>query len=237
ARSASIRTPLPSRSTDFYSERYFGGSVLRCAVALALIVVVSFAAPFDSAAQSSKKKKKKTAKHAAPCRSGCKPDTTVPDIATSTADDAAALQQLSELARSLHNATPGSYDKLSAFAAKHASDVWGARAALALGYDDYQKNRVAPAIAWFAKAKGDSVLQEYVLYWRAQANRVSKRNSDAYADLQKILAEYPNSAIKEQVLESFAPTAVEMGRAQMALDALNGYSATNSKPALLLERA
>jgi soluble lytic murein transglycosylase len=193
-------------------------------------------APFDSSAQSSKKKRTKK-RAAVPCRTGCKTDTTPPDIATSTADDATALQQLSALARALHNTTPGSYDKLSAFAAKHAGDVWGARAALALAYDDYQKNRLGPATAWFTKAKGDAVLQEYVLYWRAQNNRLGKRNSDAYADLQKILTEYPNTAIKEQVLESFAPTAVEMGHAQAAVDALNGYSATNSKPALLLERA
>ncbi|HWY42486.1 MAG TPA: transglycosylase SLT domain-containing protein [Candidatus Sulfotelmatobacter sp.] len=211
-------------------------AALRSCVSIALIFFISLSAPFDSTAQSRKKKKAKKPA-AVPCRTGCRPDTTAPDIATSTADDAAALQQLSELARSLHNATPGSYDKLSAFATKHAGDVWGARAALALGYDDYQKNRLAPAMAWFAKAKGEAVLQEYVLYWHAQTNRVAKRNSDAYADLQKILTENPNTAIKEQVLESFAPVSVEMGRAQAAVDALNSYSATNSKPALLLERA
>ena len=188
-------------------------------------------------AQSSKKKRKGKKPAAAPCRAGCKPETSAPDIATSTADDAAALQQLSELARSLHNATPGAYDKLAAFATKHSGDVWGARAALALGYDDNQKNRTPQALAWFAKAKGDAVLQEYVLYWRAQANRAAKRNSDAFADLQKVLTDFPNTANKEQVLELFAPTAREMGRPQAAVDALNSYPAANSKPALLLERA
>jgi len=78
-------------------------------------------------------------------------------------------------------------------------------------------------ISWFAKAKGDTVLQEYVLYWRAQANRAAKRNSDAFADLQKILTDFPNTATKEQVLELFAPTAREMGRPQAAVDALNSY--------------
>jgi soluble lytic murein transglycosylase len=137
----------------------------------------------------------------------------------------------------LHNAIPGSYDKLAAFATKHPSDIWGARAALALGYDDYQKNRSANALAWFGKAKGDTVLQEYVLYWRAQTERTAKRNADAYADLQKLLNEFPNTAIKEIVLEAFAPAARDLGHPQAAIDALNSYSATNSKPALLLERA
>ena len=218
-------------------KNYLRGGAIRSAAALTLILFVSFGLVFSSSAQSIRKKKKSRKPAAAPCRAGCKPETTAPDIATSTADDATALQQLSELARSLHNATPGSYEKLSAFANKHSGDIWGARAALALGYEDNQKNRTAPALAWFAKAKGDAVLQEYVLYWRAQANRAAKRNSDAFADLQRILTEFPNTAAKEQVLESFAPTAREMGRAQAAIDALNSYSATNSKPTLLLERA
>src|SRR5262249_39231116 len=58
-----------------------------------------------------------------------------------------------------------------------------------------------------------------------------------FTDLQKIINEYPSSANKEQVLELFAPTAVETGRSQAAIDALNSYSPTNGKPALLLERA
>ena len=172
-----------------------------------------------------------------PCRAGCRPETTAPEIETPTADDVAALQQLSEMSRALRNATPGAYERLSAFANKHVNDIWGARAALALGYEDNQKSRMLPAAAWLAKAKGDTVLQEYVLYWRAQTNHALKKNAEAFSDLQKILTEYPNSANKEQVLLAFAPLAVEMGKAPAAVDALNSYSPTNSKPALLLERA
>jgi soluble lytic murein transglycosylase len=196
---------------------------------------VALAISFPAAAQTTKKKKSK--KHAQTQCTGCKPQTIAPDIATSSAEEADALTQLSDLARSMHNATPGSYEKLSAFATKHANDIWGARAALALGYDDYQKNRTVNAAAWFNKAKGDTVLQEYVLYWRAETNRAAKRNADAYADLQKLLNEFPNTAIKEQVLDAFAPVAIEQRHAQAAVDALNGYSPTNSKPALLLDRA
>lgn len=226
--------PRLCANTKFFTKPY-SRAAFRFATAVALIVFVALAASSSASAQSSKKRKSKKA--AVPCRAGCKPNTSAPDIATSTADDASALQQLSELARALHNATPGAYEKLSSFANKNSGNIWGARAALALGYDDNQKNRTANALAWLAKAKSDTVLQEYVLYWRALANRAAKRNADAFADLQKILTEFPNTANKESVLEALAPTAREMGRPQSAIDALNSYSAINNKPALLIERA
>src|SRR5258707_857622 len=235
ARSVNTHMPRPCANINFSTKLHRRVAAFRFAAALALIFFVSLAASFSALAQSSKKRKSKKA--SVPCRAGCKPDTSAPDVATSTADDAAALQQLSELARALHNATPGAYEKLASFANKNSGDIWGARAALALGYDDNQKNRTANALAWFAKAKGDTVLQEYVLYWRATANRAAKINADAFADLRKILTELANTANKEAVLESFAPTAREMGRPQAAIDALNSYSAINNKPALLIERA
>src|SRR5262249_4364667 len=141
-------------------------SVLRASILSALIIALLFTLAAGSSAQGSKKKKSK--KRSVPCRTGCKPETSTPDISTSTADAAAALQHLSEMARALHNGTPGAYDKLAAFVGKHSNDIWGARAALALGYDDNQKNRTAPASVWLTKAKSDTVLEEYVLYWRAQ---------------------------------------------------------------------
>ena len=228
--------PRPCANINFSTKLYRRVAAFRPATAFALILFVALAASFSTSAQSSKKRKSKK-KAAVPCRAGCKPDTSAPDVATSTADDASALQQLSELARALHNATPGAYEKLSSFANKNSGNIWGARAALALGYDDNQKNRTANALAWFAKAKGDTLLQEYVLYWRAMANRAAKRNADAFADLQKILTDFANTSNKEAVLESFAPTAREMGRPQAAIDAFNSYSAINNKPALLIERA
>ena len=171
------------------------------------------------------------------CRIGCKPDTTAPEITAATPEDEATQRELADLARALHTATPGAYDKLSAFAAKNTTSVWGARAALALGYDDYNKNRTAQALGWFLKAQNDQLLREYALYWTAQAKRLLKRTVDAYADLQTLQRDYPNTAMRELVLEAFAPTAVESGHAQDAIDALSAYSVTTSKPALLLERA
>jgi soluble lytic murein transglycosylase len=208
------------------------------AIALLLALLLLGAAPFDAFGQTVRHKKKRNGKpKAAPCRTGCSPNTAAPELTSATPEDEAAQRELSSLARALHNATPGAYDKLSAFAAKNASNVWGARAALGLGYDDYNKNRGAQAIAWFTKAKGDSLLGDYVLYWNAQALRLQKRSGEAFTALQVIERDYPNTAMKEQLMEALAPTAIETGHAQTAIDALDGYSATISKPALLLLRA
>jgi outer membrane protein assembly factor BamD (BamD/ComL family) len=195
-------------------------------------------APADVWAQTAPQKKKKSSKpHAVPCREGCKTDTSAPEVAADTPEDAAAQKELAELARALRTATPGSYEKLSAFAVKNTANVWGARAAIALGYEDYNKNRTAQALGWLLKGQNDALLREYSLYWTAQAKHTLKRVADAYRDLQTIEREYPNSAMKEQLLESLAPIAVELGRPQEAIDALNSYSATASKPTLLLDRA
>jgi soluble lytic murein transglycosylase len=190
----------------------------------------------DVSAQQTKRKK--TTRHkSVPCRVGCKPDTTAPDVVTASAEDASTHQELSTLARNLRNAAPGAYEKLSAFATKHSADTWGARAALALAYDDYQKNRAPQALAWFAKAKADTLLSEYVLFWTAQSKRALKRNADALSDLKLILRDYPNTAIKEQVVDALAVSATETGHPQDAIEAFNSYPATASKPALLLDRA
>ena len=196
------------------------------------------ATPLDlPAAQAVHKKKKSNKPAAKPCRTGCTPNTSAPEITAATPEDEAAQRELSSLARALHNATPGAYDKLAAFAGKNAGNVWGARAALALGYDDYNKNHSQQALVWLAKAKSDALLGDYVLYWTAQTRRVVKQNASAFAELQTIQTEYPNTGIKEQFLEAFAPSAMEAGKPQAAIEALDAYSGTTAKPALLLLRA
>ncbi len=202
-----------------------------------LIVGLSLGGAFDAFAQSSKHQHKAKKPKSPPCRTGCKPDTSVPQVAADTPEDEAAQKELSDLARTLHNATPGAYEKLSAFAVKNTTNVWGARAALALGYDDYSKNRTAQGLGWLIKAQNDTLLREYALYWTAQAQRALGRNADAYKVLQNIQHDYPNTAMREQLLEAFAPAAVQLGHAQEAIDALDAYSATASKPTLLYERA
>jgi soluble lytic murein transglycosylase len=187
---------------------------------------------------SAQTKRKKSAKpKTARCLAACRPATTAPEVSTSSPEDAAAHDELSELARNLHNAAPGAYERLSAFAAIHAADGWGARAALALGYDDYQKNRAAQALAWLSKAKGEKLLREYVLFWTAQVKRALKRNAEALADFNALARDYPSTAIKEQLVDALAATAIGAGRPSDAVETLNSYSGTASKPALLLDRA
>jgi soluble lytic murein transglycosylase len=181
--------------------------------------------------------KKSTKPKAAPCRSGCRPDTTVPETTATTPEELALQKEMADLAHELHSSVPGAYEKLSAFAIKNGANIWGARAALALGYDDYSKNRAAQAVSWLAKAQNDMVLREYALFWSAQSKRSLKRNAEAFADLQAIQKNYPNVAFKEQFLEIYVPAADEAGKYQDAIDALNGYSAAATRPALLLLRA
>src|SRR5260370_20910889 len=128
---ASTNSPSQSASLLCHSKSRYVAIML--AVALPLVCTSSVSAQT--------KKKKSARPRATACRAGCKPDTTAPVVVTSSPEDEAAEKELSELARNLRNAGPGAYEKLSALSAKHAAEVWGARAALALGYDDYQKNR------------------------------------------------------------------------------------------------
>ena len=209
----------------------------RSFVALMLIIGLSFGSASDAFAQSSKHQRKSKKPKSPPCQTGCKADTSAPQVAADTPEDEAAQRELSDLARALHNNTPGSHERLSVFAGKNTTNVWGARAALALGYEEYSKSRAAQGLGWLIKAQNDTLLREYALYWTAQAQRALGRNADAYKVLQTIQHDYPNTAMREQLLEAFAPTAVQLGHAQEAIDALDAYSATPSKPTLLYERA
>jgi soluble lytic murein transglycosylase len=209
----------------------------RALVALALILGLSLGGASGSLAQSSKHQRKSKKPKMPPCRTGCKLDTPAPQVAADTPEDEAAEKELSELARALRNGAPGAYEKLSAFAVKHTTNVSGARAALALGYEEYSKNRAAQGLGWLLKAQNDTLLREYALYWTAQAQRALGRNADAYKMLQTIQRDYANTALREPLLEAFALTAVQLGHAQDAIDAIEAYSATASKPTLLYDRA
>src|SRR5256885_15028287 len=100
----------------------WGSRVLALLLALTLVA----GAPFDALAQTPHRKKKRTGKpKAVPCRSGCGPKTSAPEITSATPEDEASQRELSSLARALHNATPGSYEELAAFAGKNASDAGG----------------------------------------------------------------------------------------------------------------
>ena len=215
-------------------------AVTRCVCAAMLGFALIAGGAADVFAQSSRHHRKKKIKKptSVPCRVGCRPETAGPQlVAGDTPEDQALQKELAQLARDMHNTAPGAYTKLSAFAAKNVANVWGARAALALGFEDNSQKHYQQALVWFNKASGDTILREYVLYWTAQAKHGLGRSKDALADLETVQHDYPNTAMKEQLLLSLAPLATELGRPQDALDALNTYPATGSRSTLLLERA
>jgi soluble lytic murein transglycosylase len=241
---ANTRTPLPRGIAKTAARSAVPAdswaAAARSVCAFLLIVALLSGGTPEILAQSShsQKKQKKVKKPAAvPCRVGCKPVTAAPGTTADTPEDQALRKELSGLARAVHNTEPGAYNSLSSYAARNASNVWGARAALALGYQDHSLGHEQQALAWFGKASGDTLLREYVLYWTAQAKHGVGRSKEALADLETVQRDYPNTAMKEQLLESLAPLAIELGRAQDAIDALNSYPATGSRPTLLLERA
>ena len=208
----------------------------RRTVAWALCLVLLAGVPVDVSAQASHSKKRSRKPKAPSCKN-CKPETAAPEIAPVAVEDSALQKELTELGHGLRTGAPGTYDRLAAYAKRNAQNVWGARAALALGYQDYSKNRAQQALVWLKQAQADTTLREYALYYSALAKRQLKRTADAYIDLQTIQQDYPGTAIREQFLEAYAPTAVELGHAQDAVDALNAYPSTTAKPGLLLERA
>ena len=171
------------------------------------------------------------------CRVGCKPETTTPTLDASTPEDAALQKDLAPLARDLRHGVPGAYDKLAAFANKNASSVWGKRAALALGYDDFSRARCAQALVWLQKADGDALLREYALFWTAQSERALQKNAQAAQDFTTLLKDFPNTALKEQVLEAYVPTTISLGRPLEGLEVLAAYPPASAKPSLLLVRA
>jgi len=239
---AIILMRVPRGSVDAENALMRGVSAARLtrawrAVAAILMVCLLAGGSCEALSQAQHKKRKSGRPKPTPCRSGCVPDTAAVEVIAATADDEAAQRELSLLSRALRNAAPGSYERLSAFAKANAGNVWGARAALALGFDEYNKNHGQQALAWFVKAKPDTLLGDYVLYWTAQAQRLLRRNAEAFTALEAIEREHPSTAMKEQLLEALVPVAIDTHHLDVAVNALESYPVVASKPELLLLRA
>jgi soluble lytic murein transglycosylase len=147
-------------------------------------------------------------------------------------------KQLTQLSRALHdspNAT--AYSALSAFATRNAKNETGARAALALGYYDVNRDKPDLAIGWLRKASGEKMLREYVLFWQAEASVGLGQKDAALEQFQSILRDYPGSAITEPTVIALAQTALAMSKPADALAALNSYPNSTVRPSLLLLRA
>jgi soluble lytic murein transglycosylase len=157
--------------------------------------------------------------------------------AKTTAQPTAAEKQLEKLCRGLKDKNPRpAYTQLAAFAQQKSSGVLGLRASLALGYFDYGKGNYAQAAKWFARAKGDSLLADYAVYWIAETNLASGHSQDALVQLKEFRAEFPDSPMTDQALQSLGEAALAANRPADAVATLNDYSLTPQRPFLLLLR-
>jgi soluble lytic murein transglycosylase len=152
--------------------------------------------------------------------------------------NSAATEQLETWSRALRDRNPSSaYASLSTLASAKKSGELSQRAALALGYYDFSKGNYVKARAWLDKAEGDPLLEDYILYWRAETDRALKNDPQAIAALKRLRRDFPDSVMTEQALESLGESALAAAQPQEILDALAAYSPTETKPDLLVIRA
>ncbi len=150
----------------------------------------------------------------------------------------ASADQLEIWARALRERNPTSaYAGLSGLAAGKKPSEIGQRAALALGYYDYSKGNYTKARAWLDKAEGDPLLEDYILYWRAETDRALKHEPQAIAGLKRLRRDFPDSVMTDLALQTLGEAALAASQPQEILDALAAYPETDTKPDLLFVRA
>lgn len=159
---------------------------------------------------------------------------------TSNSRFSVEARQLTLLSRALKkdsNKDPGaSYDKLAQFAKSHAKEELGGRAALALGYFDYNNGRYPQAREWLDLAKAEKLLPDYVLFWSAQVDRNLNNNAAALDQLQSLRRDYPQSVMDPLALQALVETAIALTQPQQALDALAAAKGVEGNPTLLFLR-
>ena len=129
---------------------------------------------------------------------------------------------------------PLAYVKLSAIASRKSSGTLGLRAALALGYYDYTKGNYVQGAKWLARAKGEPLVADYALYWAAETDLASGHSAEALAELKRFRSEYPDSVMTDAALQSLGDAAIAANQPAEAVAALDAYSQTTQRPALLL---
>jgi soluble lytic murein transglycosylase len=149
---------------------------------------------------------------------------------------APGVKQLEKLCAQLKqkNST-AAYAALTSLANQKASTV-AMRAALALGYYDYSRARYAEAGKWLDRAKKDSLLGDYALYWSAETHIAQHQDPLALAELNQIRQDYPDTSITEQVLQSIGVAAIGANQPGEAVSALDAYPNTSQRPGLLFLR-
>jgi len=151
---------------------------------------------------------------------------------------AVTAKQLEKLSRALKQSNPSpAYIQMSNIAMQKSSGALGMRAALALGYFDYGKGNYAQAAKWLARAKGDPLLGDYAAYWIAETDLAQGHSADALAELKKFRADFPDSVMTDQALQSLGDAALAAKQPADAVAALDAYTSTPQRPALLFLRA
>ena len=174
------------------------------------------------------------APHASTSRPAASKPAATPAIKASAA--AASSKELESFARELKGKNPNAaYGRLSGIA-NAKSGATSARAALALGYYDYSRDRYPDAMRWLNLAKRDSMLGDYVLYWTGETELAQQRSADALAAFQQIRKSYPSSVMTEQALQGLGEAAIALNQPAAAIAALDEYSPTPDRPALLFLR-
>lgn len=159
-------------------------------------------------------------------------------VSSSAAPASSAARQIERLARALKQRNPAAaYAQLSAIALHKPAGASGARAALALGYFEHTKGHYPQAASWLDIAQGDPLLADYTLYWRAENDLAAGRAALALTELKRLRKTYPDSAISEQALQSLGDAAMAAKQPAEVVAALDAYSLTASRPALLFLRA
>jgi soluble lytic murein transglycosylase len=146
----------------------------------------------------------------------------------------ARLERLSRLLRD--KKSDWAYAQLSEIAQAKSSGLLAKRAALALGYYDYQLGEFEKAANWMQIAQGDPTLGDYDLYWLGLTNLALNDNSDALKALEQLRAQYPYSVLTEQALQSLGVAAVAANQPADGVAALTAYAGTAKSPQLLLLR-
>lgn len=146
-------------------------------------------------------------------------------------------KQLEKLAKMLKDTkSTWAYGRLSSLAEEKYSGALGARAALALGFFDYNKQRYTQAAKWFARAQKDPLIGDYGLYWSAENDLAANNDAAAVAELQQFRKDYPGSVMTEQALQALGNAAIGAKQPAAAVAALDAYPQTTQRSALLFLR-
>jgi soluble lytic murein transglycosylase len=234
---------LLPRAVAHFSRRVITRS--RAAIVFAALICVCSFAPITRAQTQTQsqtqsqtppaKKPASTTKAPATAKSSAAKKTVAPSAPVTGKVD----QQLNILALALRDKPSAVAEQhLADFAQAHAKDEYGLYANLALGHYGVDHSHLPEALKYFATAEQrPSRLEEYAMFWHAQALRQFGRNEEGITELAAFRKKFPDSVLSDLAVQSFAEGTIALGNSQGAAAALDAYARTSQKSILLLLRA